>query len=172
MIGYQHHRSDHNKNDGNGQYLGENSENTRGVSERVSSFFLIKRIDDEIERNGNEKMKQVKKGETVLICYGSAHFYYQQPRMERAGWEKQKIQNLEKLFATSSEEFRYPESMVEVIQECIDYYEDGRFMEHVKGCVTNPEAWEFYEEYARQCENLYKMYKEMVAHQQLYYEEK
>lgn len=126
--------------------------------------------DNQIFYNIYEKMKQVQKEETVLICYGSAHFYYQQPRMERAGWEMVELENPEQFFEPMVEKFQYPECMTEVIQNCIDYFEKG-FMEEAEENVTDLNALQLYKQVARSGAKTYKVYKKMVEEQRLYYTE-
>jgi len=113
-------------------------------------------------------MQQVKDGETVLVCYGDMHFYYQQPRMERAGWEKIELEDVKQFFISKQEDFLYPESMLQIVQNCIDYY-GGEFMEEVCKNVTDSNALLLYEQKAIQGEKVYKLYKQMVKEQKLYY---
>ena len=76
--------------------------------------------DNKIFYNIYDKMHQVKEGETVLICYGDMHFYYQQPRMERAGWEKIELEDTKQFFVSKQEGFLYPESMLQIVQNYIN----------------------------------------------------
>ena len=115
-------------------------------------------------------MQQVKAGETVLICYGDMHFYYQQPRMERAGWAKEELQNASKYFTCKSAEFQYPESMLQIVENCIDYYENG-FMEEAYKNVTDLNALQLYKQMAAKGANTYEKYKKMVEEQRMYYTE-
>lgn len=124
--------------------------------------------DNNIFYNIYDKMEQVKEEETVLICYGSAHFYYQQPRMERAGWEKQELTNAADYFISKSGEFRYPESMLQVVQNCIEYFETG-FMEEANKNVTDLNALQLYKQMATKGVKAYELYKKMVEEQRMYY---
>jgi len=124
--------------------------------------------DNKIFYNIYDKMHQVKDGETVLICYGDMHFYYQQPRMERAGWEKIELEDTKQFFVSKQEGFLYPESMLQIVQNCIDYYGD-EFMEEVCKNVTDPDALLLYEQTAIRGEQVYERYKKMVQEQKIYY---
>ena len=124
--------------------------------------------DNNIFYNIYDKMQQVKDGETVLVCYGDMHFYYQQPRMERAGWEKIELEDAKQFFISKQEEFLYPESMLQIVQNCIDYYGD-EFMEEVCKNVTDSNALLLYEQKAIRGEKVYELYKQMVKEQKLYY---
>lgn len=124
--------------------------------------------DNNIFYNIYDKMQQVKDGETVLICYGDMHFYYQQPRMERVGWEKIELEDTKQFFVSNTEEFKYPESMQQIVQDCIDYYQSD-FMQEVSKRVTDEDSLLIYEQIAARGVNVYKEYKKMVKKQQRYY---
>ena len=127
--------------------------------------------DNQIFYNIYDKMKQVKKGETVLICYGTGHFFYQQPRMERAGWKEIAIENEEEYFSHINEIFfEYPEGMSELIQNTINFYEKD-FIEHVKECGTNPDIIPQIQERFQSGAESYKLIKELIDNNQLYFSE-
>ncbi len=126
--------------------------------------------DNQIFYNIYDKMEKVKENETVLICYGDMHFYFQQPRMERAGWERVELEKPEQFFVHTEDMFQYPEGMTEVLQNCIDYFEKG-FMEEAEKNVTDLNALQLYKQLAKSGAKTYKVYKKMAEEQRLYYTE-
>lgn len=124
--------------------------------------------DNRIFYNIYDKMQQVKEGETVLICYGDMHFYYQQPRMERAGWEKIELEDTIQFFVSNTDEYKYPECMQQIVQDCIDYYQND-FMQEVSKTVTGEDTLLIYEQIAARGVEVYKRYKQLVKEQKLYH---
>lgn len=134
--------------------------------EKMNSTFDER--DNQMFYNIYDKMQKIEKGETVLICYGDAHFFYQQPRMERAGWEQVELEDAKALFASEEKTFQYPQSMLKIVENCIGYYESS-FMEEIRKTVTDENALLIYEQIAARGVNVYKEYKQLVEQQKLYY---
>lgn len=74
--------------------------------------------DNQIFYNIYEKLKTTNPGDNVLICYGSAHFFYQKPRMKMAGFLEQTMSLDEEIsiFKHNNEKFEYPSSMYNIIE--------------------------------------------------------
>lgn len=79
--------------------------------------------DNHIFSNIQSKLENVDSGKTVLIFYGEAHFFYQQPRMAKAGWTKNEITYGASYFNNKVSDIVYPSSMANVIQDKIDYFQ-------------------------------------------------
>lgn len=124
--------------------------------------------DNQIFYNIYDKMANVKKGETVLICYGSAHFFYQQPRMEMAGWKRVELTDTSSFFACTSEEFQYPECLPQIIQDAVDNYYTYGALEEAKANITYSEVMSYFEDITTGMAPEYLGFKKMVENNMLY----
>lgn len=77
--------------------------------------------DNQIFYNMNEKLKEIEADKTIVVLYGASHYFYQKPRIELAGWREGKIDNIQDLFQSSTDEFTYPKGMEVVIDKKMDY---------------------------------------------------
>lgn len=77
--------------------------------------------DNQIFYNMNEKLKEIEADKTIVVLYGASHYFYQKPRIELAGWREGKIDNIQDLFQSNTDEFTYPKGMEVVIDKKMDY---------------------------------------------------
>lgn len=62
-------------------------------------------------------VQKAKKNSTILVVFGGAHYYNQQPRMEKAGWTPVPIEDRDHFFEKATGTFTYPASMEEIFQK-------------------------------------------------------
>jgi len=95
---------------------------------KIDNEFMSQHTDDfrdnQIFYNINHKLEEIKAHQKVLIFYGDAHYYYQKPRIEKAGWKKVEVGDVATLFEHSAEAFTYPKGMAQVIQDKIDFFNE------------------------------------------------
>lgn len=77
--------------------------------------------DNQIFYNMNEKLKEIEADKIIVVLYGASHYFYQKPRIELAGWREGKIDNIQDLFQSNTDEFTYPKGMEVVIDKKMDY---------------------------------------------------
>lgn len=77
--------------------------------------------DNQIFYNMNEKLKEIEADKIIVVLYGASHYFYQKPRIELAGWREGKIDNIQDLFQSNTDEFTYPKGMEAVIDKKMDY---------------------------------------------------
>lgn len=77
--------------------------------------------DNQIFYNMNEKLKEIEADKTIVVLYGASHYFYQKPRIELSGWREGKIDNIQDLFQSNTDEFTYPKGMEAVIDKKMDY---------------------------------------------------
>ncbi len=78
--------------------------------------------DNEIFKLINRNLTEIDENKTIVIFYGTDHFYFQKPRYEKAGWIENNIDNAKQLFENEGETFTYPGSMKSEVLKSIEYY--------------------------------------------------
>lgn len=108
--------------------------------------------DNHIFANIVENMTSVKPGETVLIFYGTQHFYDQQPRMKAQGWIPVVFGNPAEYFTQNTENFTYPAGYAAELEKKRNF-ESTIGLERIDAGISDPKVHDaFYQNALDLCE--------------------
>lgn len=80
--------------------------------------------DKEMMKNIQKKLKTVKEGEKVLLCFGTAHYYYEVPKFEKMGFKERPIKNKAD-YLKGPQDFKYPKTLAQDLKNYIYYSQNS-----------------------------------------------
>lgn len=80
--------------------------------------------DEEMMKSIQKKLKNVKEGEKVLLCFGTAHYYYEVPRFMKMGFKDRPIKNKEE-YLIGPKDFEYPKTLAQDLKDYIYFSQNG-----------------------------------------------
>lgn len=120
--------------------------------------------DEEMMKNIQEKLKNVKEGEKVLLCFGTAHYYYEVPRFKKMGFKERPIENKVD-YLKGPEDFEYPKTLAQDLKDFIYYSQHGLqdiLNSNIKDNIIREDVSKLFADY----EETMKIYLKMVESNQ------
>lgn len=124
--------------------------------------------DNVIANNILRKVSGLDKDKRVLVCYGSSHYFFQKPRMEKMGWTNVPLSDRAGYFKHNEEQFVYPESMEGILETCIEYMKTG-YLEEARENVTDSSVMEYIENCSERGAEFLDLCRRMVIYKEEYY---